>query len=80
MKSANSAECFSCMKCVKVCPKNSLSVNIGKKKITKPIFNRIVVFGFYILLTVIIFLPFWESKPASNIRMPDGTINIENLK
>lgn len=25
-------------------------------------------------------LPFWQTKPASNIRLPDGTLNIENLK
>lgn len=80
MKSANSAECISCMKCVSSCPKNSLSVNIWKKKIEKWNYNKSVVFWFFITLLIIIFLPFWETKPASNVRMPDWSLNIENLK
>ena len=80
MKSANSAECISCLKCVKVCPKNSLSIKIAKKQIDKWLFNKIVVFWFFTLLIITIFLPFWQTKPASNIKWPDGVINIENLR
>lgn len=80
MKSANSAECISCLKCVKVCPKNSLSIKIANKQINKWVFNKVVVFWFFILLIVMIFLPFRQTKSFSNIKGVDWKINIENLR
>lgn len=80
MKAVNSAECISCLKCVDACNFWALKAKIAWKDISKKLFRNIVVFWFFGLLLIIVFLPFWQTGPASNIKSDDGTINVANLK
>jgi len=80
MKAVNGAECISCLKCVDACDFSALKAKIAGKDVSKKVFKNIVVFGFFGILLILIFLPFWQTGPVSNIKSADGTLNIENLK
>jgi polyferredoxin len=66
-KEYNSSECISCLECVDSCPKNSLDATIFGKKIKKYTFTWMVVGIFFVVLSILIATPYWQTKPASNI-------------
>jgi ferredoxin len=80
MKQVNSAECISCLKCVDVCSVNALKIKFANKDIKPKTFRAVTVYSFLAVMLVIIFTPFWQTKPVTNFIWPDGKINVEDLR
>ena len=80
MKQVNSAECLSCLDCVKSCNFSSLETRIWKWKISRKKYQYSVVFGYLAIMLLVVFMPFWQSKPISNLVWPDWKINTEDLR
>jgi ferredoxin len=79
-KEYNSSECISCLDCVESCPKNSLDATIFGKKIKKQNFTWMVVWIFFVVLSIIVLTPYRQTKPASNIVDEHWVISTDNLK
>lgn len=76
-----SADCVSCLRCVKDCPKGSLKLNVGKKEFSKKTFSWIVASAFALLIIMAVVSPLWKTKESSNIVLEKtGEVNVANLR
>lgn len=76
----NSADCISCGKCIGTCPKNSLDYVIFGKKISKKLFDVLVILLVLLPLAIAPFTPYWKTKPQSNIVNVQGKINVADIR
>lgn len=74
------ADCISCGKCVKRCPKSSLQHNIFNKKVSKKKFSVLVVLLVFIPIILVPFTSIWKTKPDSNIVNTTGEINVDDIR
>ncbi|MDX9913302.1 MAG: 4Fe-4S binding protein [Candidatus Moranbacteria bacterium] len=76
-----SADCVSCLRCVKDCPNGSLKLNVGKKEFSKKTFSWIVAGAFGLLIIVAVVSPLWKTKESSNIVVEEtGAVDVANLR
>lgn len=75
-----SADCISCLNCVSECPKNSLTISIFGKKLTKNKFSLIVVILFVVIVLGASLSPLWQQKIESNVKDTTGQINVANIR
>ena len=76
-----SADCVSCLRCVKDCPNSSLKLNVGKKELSKKAFSWIVAGAFGLLIIVAVVSPLWKTKESSNIVLEEtGAVDVANLR
>lgn len=80
LKIINDADCISCGKCTKGCPKKSLKYNILGKEITTKMFSILVIILVLIPLLILPFTPIWKSKAQSNIINSQGEINTADIR
>ncbi len=82
VEEVKSAECIGCTRCVNACPKNSLSINIGKKKIGAYLFASLLIIAFFSVIMISMALGYWQSVPeVSDIADEHaGTINVDDIK
>lgn len=76
----NSADCISCLGCVKDCPKSSLKAKTFGKEIPKRYFGWLVVIVFFVPLAIVTVTPLWQTKAPSNLIESDGTLSASNLR
>lgn len=79
-KEINSADCISCLGCVKNCPKSSLKATTFGKEISKKTFNWIVSGGFLLALGAMVATPLWQTKAPSNIIDSKGEVSTADIK
>lgn len=76
-----SADCVSCLRCVKDCPNGSLKLKVGKKEFSKKTFSWIVASAFALLIIVAVVSPLWKTKESSNIVLEEtGEVDVANLR
>lgn len=80
VKEVNSADCISCLGCVKNCPKSSLKATTFGQEIPKKNFGWMIVLAFFIPLGIFMLTPLWQTKSSSNIVTNTGELNLENLR
>lgn len=79
--SVKSPDCISCLNCVGECPKNSLTVSIFGKNLSKNKFSLIVVTLFLLAVLGSSFSPIlWQQKIESNVKTSTGKIEPENIR
>lgn len=79
--SVKSPDCISCLNCVSECPKNSLTVSIFGKKLSKGKFSLIVTILFVVAVLGASLSPvLWQQKIESNVKTSEGKINPENIR
>ena len=79
-KEVNSADCISCLGCVKNCPNSSLKATTFGREIPKKIYGWIIMLAFFIPLGIFMLTPLWQTKSPSNIVTSTGELNVENLR
>lgn len=75
-----SADCISCLDCVKDCPKSSLKASVLGIEFSKKTFGVIVAVAFFVPLAIIVATPFWQTKATSNIVKNTGELDVANLR
>lgn len=80
INSMKSSECLNCNQCVNVCPKNSLSQNIGKKKIPVIYYIMGLIALFFLVIGISKVAGIWQSVPGSNLENIGGKLNADNIK
>lgn len=69
------------MNCVSSCSKtSSISAKIWKWNIEKKKYEKIVTISFLVVLLSIIVMPFWQTKPDSNLKLKDWSLNLDELR
>lgn len=79
-KEVNSADCISCLGCVKNCPNSSLKATTFGKEIPKKNFGWMILAAFFIPLGILMLTPVWQTKSPSNIVTSTGELNADNLR
>ncbi len=80
-ESVKSADCISCLNCVSECPKNSLTVSMFGKNMSKNMFSLIVVILFALAILGASFSPvLWQQNIESNVKTSTGKIEPENIR
>jgi len=80
VKEVNSADCISCLGCVKNCPNSSLKATTFGREVSKKHFGWMIIAAFFIPLGILMLTPLWQTKAPSNIVTDTGGLNLENLR
>ena len=78
--SVKDADCISCGQCVERCPKNSLTFLVFNKKVSKKIYQILVVVIVLLPLIIMPFTPTWKTKAESNIVNVKGEVNVADIR
>lgn len=78
--SVKDIECINCNRCVNVCPKNSLSLNIFGKKELVTTYIVLLLLLFFAVIGAAKAVGIWQSIPTTSLEDTTGTIDSELIK